>query len=454
VAPTPDRARPDREDTHPVNPRRRAAALAATLVLVPALAACGSDEPVPESSDDIVLWLVGPDTGEDLREHLVTTFAERNPGATLTIEEKDWSTLLGDLDEALVDPALTPDVVELGNTQAPTYTTSGAFREISPELYEELGGEDLLPSFVEAGSVDGTVYALPYYFGSRYVFYRKDVWKQAGVEVPETLEEFGDAVKKLHTDNMAGFALGGQDWRNGISWVFANGGELAVKEGDRWVSTLSDPNTVAGLEQWQDVYSNASYLPATELDASYWDFINDGVDSDTPAAATMMAPAWARWSVGDLVRNDDGAEVRDGMADTSKFDIFALPGVDGGVAPVFAGGSNLAISSLTRNVELSEDLLRIVYSDEYQTMLAGAGLGPANTTFTEAMEGDKFGRTLVETAEASKLTPAAPGWAEIESRAIYEDLFKEIARGGDVAQFAAEYDAIITPLLDGTTDDE
>ncbi|PFG42572.1 carbohydrate ABC transporter substrate-binding protein (CUT1 family) [Isoptericola jiangsuensis] len=437
-----------------MNPRRRAAALAATLALVPALAACGSGEPVPESSNDIVMWLVGPDTGDALREHLVTTFEERNPGATLTIEEKDWSTILEDLDTSLGDPALTPDVVEMGNTQAPTYTTAGAFREISPELYAELGGDDLLQSFVEAGSVDGTVYALPYYFGSRYVFYRKDVWKAAGVDVPKTLDEFGDAVKKLHADTMAGFAMGGQDWRNGISWVFANGGELAVKQGDSWVSTLSDPNTVKGLEQWQDVYVNASYLPATEIDNSYWDFVNDGVESEAPAAATMMAPAWARWSIGDLVRNDDGAEVRDGMADSSRFDIFALPGVDGGVAPVFAGGSNLAISAMTRNVELSEDLLRVVYSDEYQTLLAESGLGPANQTFTEAMEGDKFGRTLVETAQASQLTPPAPGWADIEAQGIYENLFKEIARGGDVAQVAAKYDAIITPLLDGTADDE
>ncbi|WP_402464427.1 extracellular solute-binding protein [Isoptericola aurantiacus] len=437
-----------------MNPRRTAAALAATLVIAPALTACGPDEVVPEQSDDIVLWLVGTDTGDDLREYLLQTFSERNPGATLTIEQKEWGTLVDDLDEALVDPALTPDVVEIGNTQAPTFTNAGDFRAISPELYAELGGEDLLQSFVEAGSVDDTVYALPYYFGSRYVFYRKDVWDEAGVEVPRTLDEFGEAVKTLHSERMAGIAMGGQDWRNGISWVFAHGGELAVKEDGTWVSTLSDPRTIEGLEAWQDVFVNATYLPVTEADVAYWDFINDGVESDRPAAATMMAPSWARWSIGDMTENDEGVEVRDGMADSSRFDIFALPGVDGGVAPVFAGGSNMAVSALTRNVGLSEDLLRIVYSDEYQTMLAESGLGPANTTFTDLMTGDKFGRTLVATAEASQLTPAAPGWAEIESRKIYEDLFKEIARGGSVPAVAQKYDAIITPLLDGDVDTE
>ncbi|MEG3615545.1 extracellular solute-binding protein [Isoptericola haloaureus] len=434
--------------------RRTLAATVATGVLAASLTACGPEEVVPESSDDIVLWLVGSDTGDELRDHLVTTFEARNPGATLVIEEKQWPTLVDELDEALEDPAATPDVVELGNTQAPTFTNAGDFRAVSPELYADLGGDDLLPSFVEAGSVDGTVYALPYYFGSRYVFYRKDVWREAGVEVPDTLDEFGDAVAELTTGNRAGFAIGGQDWRNGISWVFAHGGELAVKQGGSWVSTLSDRDTVAGLEAWQDVYESASYLPATEVDTGYWAFLNDGVESGEPAAAAMMAPSWARWELGDWVRNDDGAEVRDGMADDETWGIFPLPGVDGGVAPVFAGGSVLAVSALTRNAELSEDLLRIVYGDEYQTMLGESGLGPANTELTDVMTDDKFGRTLVETAEASQLTPPAPGWAEIESRGLYEDMFKEIARGADVATVAREYDALITPLLDGPAVEE
>ena len=55
-------------------------------------------------------------------------------------------------------------------------------------MYDELGGDKLLQSFVEVGEVDGENYALPYYFGSRYIFYRKDVWAAAGKSVPTTLE--------------------------------------------------------------------------------------------------------------------------------------------------------------------------------------------------------------------------------------------------------------------------
>lgn len=431
--------------------RMAAVGVAAALVLT----ACssGGDDPsttsdgTPEAAD-ITLWLAGADTPDELRDYLKTTFEEENPGSTLTIEEQDWGDLVTKLTTALPDAENTPDVVEIGNTQSPTFTTVGAFRDLTP-LYDELGGDNLLQSFVEVGKADGKNFALPYYFGSRYMFYRKDIWSAAGMEPPTTLAEFAEDVTKLRTDSQSGFAIGGQDWRNGISWVFANGGELATEDGGEWTSTLSDPKTIAGLEQWQAVYQGSSNVPATERDVAYWDFLNDGTDGAAPAAATIMAPGWARWSIGDLTTNDDGEEVRDGMADTNKFGIFALPGADGGLAPVFAGGSNIAISAKSQHPELSENLLRIIFSPEYQQMLGENGLGPANKEYVDALGDDEFASTMIETAAASKLTPAAPGWAAVEAAFVYEELFQKIAEGGDVTELAAQYDEQITPMLNG-----
>ena len=406
-----------------------------------------AEEPAPEGAE-IVMWVAGGDTPQDLRDYLIETFAEQNPGSTLVIEEQSWGDLVTKLTTSLPDAANTPDVVEVGNTQAPTFTTVGAFRDLTP-IYEELGGADLLPSFVEVGTVDGAVMALPYYFGSRYMFYRADIWADAGVEVPTTLAEFTEAVAALRTDSQSGFAMGGQDWRNGISWVFANGGELATVDGKEWTSTLSDPNTIKGLEMWQEVYQTASNLPATERDVAYWEFLNDGADGAAPPAATIMAPGWARWSIGELVTNDAGDEVRDGMADATKYDIFGLPGIDGGLAPVFAGGSNIAISAQSQHPELAENLLRIIFSEEYQRLLGQNGLGPANAQYVDSLGDDVFAQTMIATAQASKLTPAAPGWAAIEGAFVYEELFQKIAEGGDVAALAAEYDERLTPMLNG-----
>ena len=416
----------------------------------------------PEAAT-ITLWLAGGDTSDELRTYLVDTFAAENAGSKLVIEEQPWGDLDAKLTTALPDANNTPDVVELGNTQSPTYTNVGAFLDIS-DMVDELGGDDLLQSFVAAGEVDGANFTLPYYFGSRYMFVRTDVWAEAGLTMPTTLDDFNSSVATLAQtnprgiDNFSGFFLGGQDWRNGVSWIFANGGDLAAKEGDTWVSTLSDPNSIKGLEQLQAIYTSASMAPADAKDESPWLYINDtdeAKDADgavtastSLAAATIMAPGWAHWSIGELITGEDGNPAREW--NDSKFGILVLPGNDGKPAPVFAGGSNIGISAKSQHPELAKSLMRIIFSADYQKMLGGAGLGPANQQYVSSLGDDQFATALIDSASNSKLTPAAPGWASVEASKVLEEFFSKVSQGGDVTALAEEYDAKITPMLAGS----
>ncbi|GAA5150503.1 sugar ABC transporter substrate-binding protein [Microbacterium pseudoresistens] len=396
---------------------------------------------------DITFWVMGGDTPDEARQYLVDQYKEAT-GGKLTIEQQDWSDALTKLSNQLPDAKNTPDVTEIGNTWSPTFTTAGAFADLSG-IYKDLGGDKLLQSFVDVGTVDGKQYALPYYFGSRYITYRKDIWEAAGLEQPKTLAEFNEDVKKLRTDSQSGFYIGGQDWRNGVSWIFANGGELAKKDGDKWVSTLSDDKSITGLEQFQDLFENASNAPSTEDDSTPWVNINNDKNGAAPTAATIIAPGWAHWSVGDYTGdNDEGAEVREWNDDV--FGVFPLPGVkEGEVAPVFAGGSNVAISAKSEKQAGAKELLRIIFSDEYQELLGKNGLGPANTDFVSSLGDDQFATALIDSALGSKLTPAAPGWAAVEGQKILEEFFGKIAEGGDVTALAAEYDKKIDAIING-----
>ncbi len=439
-------------------------ALTSVALLLTACASGGdSDTPAATSTADnagktITLWLAGGDTPDELRTYLADTFKART-GATLKIEEQAWPDLVTKLTTALPDAENTPDVTELGNTQSPTFTNVGAFLDISDQ-YDALGGDKLLQSFVEAGSVDGKKYALPYYFGSRYMFTRKDVWKEAGVDTPTTLDEFNTAVAVVAKknprgiDNFSGFFIGGQDWRNGISWIFANGGDLAKKENGSWVSTLSDASSVKGLQQLQQIQRLASNAPADAKDQTPWLYINDNdvitdeagtaTGKTSLSAGTIMAPGWAHWSIGDA-KKQDGKIVREWNPE--KFGTLVLPGNDGKPAPVFAGGSNIAISAKSKNPELSKELLKIIFSEEYQNKLGGAGLGPANGDYVSSLGNDEFAKALVDSASNSKLTPAAPGWAAVEASMVLEEFFGKIEGTDDVAALAKVYDAKITPML-------
>ena len=141
-------------------------------------------------------------------------------------------------------------MVEIGNTQAPTFTSAGAFTDVTDQL-DDWGGDDLLQGFVDGATVDGKTYAVPYYAGSKYIFYRKDLFEEAGIEVPTTMDEFVEAavdLKEANPDpaNFSGFWFPGQDWRNGVAFVWDAGGDLAVEDGDEWTGALSDARVDRG----------------------------------------------------------------------------------------------------------------------------------------------------------------------------------------------------------------
>ena len=434
-----------------------AVATASALVLAGCSAAPGGAPSTDGKGKTVTLWLVGADTPDPLRTYLKDEF-KKETGATLKIEQQDWSDIVTKLTTALPDANNTPDVTEMGNTQSPTFTNVGAFLDIS-DMYKELGGSDLLQSFVDAGKVGGKNYTLPYYFGSRYMFYRKDVWSAAGVTVPTTLDEFNQDVATIAQKNpkaikdFSGIYLGGQDWRDGISWIFANGGDIATEKGGKWTATLESDKSLKGLQQLQDLYKNASKAPNDAKDSNQYIYLNDSDvstnadNSTTPtslSAATIMAPGWAHWSIGDA-STKDGKTVRTWNDNT--FGTFVLPGNDGKPAPVFAGGSNIGISAKSKNPGLSKTLLKIMFSKTYQEMLGKNGLGPANSKYVDSLGDDQFAKALIASSSNSKLTPAAPGWASVEAGNVMEEFFCKIRDASDLKALAQQYDAKITPML-------
>jgi len=186
----------------------------------------------------------------------------------------------------------------------------------------------------------------------------------------------------------------------------------------------------------------------TDLDSNQYTYVNDG-DSGAPEAATAMAPGWAHWSIGDLTPDPKDATKTVATWNDEKDGVFVLPGVDGGVAPVFAGGSNIAISAASTHQAGARDLLKIIFSADYQNMLGKNGLGPANLKYTDSLGDDQFAKALAESAAGSKLTPAAPGWGAVEGSGLLEEFFSKVNAGGDVASLAAEYDQKIDALING-----
>lgn len=402
------------------------------IVLAGCAATPGSDEPA-----EIRVWLVGADTPEDARNYLIETFEEENPGSTLVIEEQQWTGLVDTLTTALSSND-SPDIVEVGNTQAPAFTSVGAFRDLSG-IYEDLGGDDLLPGFVEAGTYDGTLFAAPYYSGARVVFYNTAQYTQAGVDVPETLDDYVANAGTIAAaiPGVSGVYWPGQDWYNALPFIWENGGEIAVLDGDEWDAQFSSPESLAGLEQVADVMAS-SLAPKDGDETDVW------VPFREAQGATLSAPSWAYWSI---IADADQAPTA--LTDTLGY--FALPGKDGGAAQVFAGGSNIAISAKSAHPELAESALKIIFSDGYQEILAANGLVPAKQSLGDqvAAASPELAAVIAEAAANAKLTPASPKWADVEAARLLQDFFVKIATGGDIEELATQLDLDIEDILNG-----
>lgn len=416
----------------------RFAALGAAAAL--ALTACstnGTTDPEPKPTESsssasegpaeasaVTVWLAGEtDTPEPAVEWLKAE-AKKSLNVDVTVERIGWGDLLPKVTTSLGDATQTPDIVELGNTQVQAFTNAGGFADITG-LWDSIGGKDLgLQGFVEGGTVDGKLFAAPYYSGSRVVFYNTDFVK----EIPKTLADLGTLAAELNTDDRSGFYLGGKDWRNGISWIFANGGQIATFENGKWVGKLSSPESIKGLEMVQQLYATGTKAPKDKDDADTWVPFNEG------KSAMFIAPGWASG----LIKGTNG---------DINFSAFALPGADGGAAPVFLGGSNIGISAKSDNMPGSEGVLKLMLSEPYQKILAEAGLGTIYPAHADLAKGDPVKEASIASAVNGVITPASPKWAAFEETKKMDELFFEIAQGGNVKDIAAKYDEILNGAL-------
>jgi N,N'-diacetylchitobiose transport system substrate-binding protein len=428
-----------------------AVGLAGVLVLA---AACGSDDddggtsgaaggasleaPPADTEATLRVWLNGPDTPDEMIDLAKETFAEKYPDVSVEVERQEWDGLVNRLTNVLPTDD-SPDIVEMGNTQAQAFEAAGALVDLS-SVKDDLGGDDLVDSLVEAGTYGDEFYGVPYYGGARIVVYRKDLFEKSGLSVPTTMEEFVAAGKKLKADNadvpnFSGIYFPGRNWQATLSFIWDAGGDIAVNEGGEWVGELSSDNSIKGLSTVQDIMRNANAAPADSDDAEdYLAFCNGEV-------GMLMGPGWKMGQI----TGDDGCP--------GKYDAvlgaFPLPGSEGGVAPSFLGGSNLGISAKSENPGLALQFLEVLTAQQYQTEFAKIGLIPVRKSLLGQVQGDEAAQAQAKAAEVTRFVPSSENWAEVESGTVLHDMGAAIAGGADVTDEATRANDAVVEILNG-----
>lgn len=403
------------------------------------LTACSTDTGTgadAEETGTVRLWVMEGSLSDESRQYLEEQFADDNPGSELKVEVQQWDGIVSKLQTSLASKNESPDLVEIGNTQTSTFTSVGAFADVT-DLKEKLGGDDLIPSFVDASTIDGKIYAYPLYAGARGVFYRTDLFEQAGIEVPTTIEEFSEAAIALQaanpegTANFSGMYLAAVDPHGVESYIFPQGFEYAAQDGEEWVGKASTDDSLRALTALQDVFQNGTTfaLDSQAGQKSFERYFNEGLTGILIGTGNI------------------GTKIDQALWDAGKVGVFAIPSDEPGVpGATFAGGSNIALAKNSANPELATKALELIFSEEFQTRLAEEGWVPGNTAYSEAVSGP-FGEIAGDIITNSKLTPNSPEWGVAFGSTQLNEFFTRIAKGEDVATVAQSFDEQVDAAL-------
>ncbi|WP_102959078.1 ABC transporter substrate-binding protein [Mangrovicella endophytica] len=192
---------------------------------------------------------------------LTEDFTSKNPDIQL-----EWVTLEENvLRERVTTDIATQggqyDVLTIGNYEVPIWAKQGWLLPLD-KLGDDYDADDLLPSIRGGLTVDGKLYAAPFYGESAMIMYRTDLFEKAGLKMPEspTWEFIGDAARKI-TDRSAdinGICLRGKaGWGENMAFVTA----LANSFGGRWFD-----------EKWQPQFDQPEWKDALQF---YVDLMKD-----------------------------------------------------------------------------------------------------------------------------------------------------------------------------------
>ena len=112
---------------------------------------------------------------------------------------------------------------------------------------------------------------------------------------------------------------------------------------------------------------------------------------------------------------------------TGKLGVFPIPShVDGQTAPVFLGGSDLAVSAKSKNQDLAEDWVRRLANTKFQSQMVTVGGVIPNSTSLIALQTDPLASVFASAAKTSRFTPNAASWANVESANVIPDMLVSI----------------------------
>ncbi|MFI7060004.1 extracellular solute-binding protein [Kribbella sp. NPDC050124] len=416
--------------------RFRSLAVAAVAALsLTAVAACGSsggDDSASSGPATIDVWLMKGSVSDDFLKRFQDDFAAKHTDIKLNVQIQEWNGIGPKIIAALASKD-APDVIEVGNTQVAQYSASGGVKDLTDKK-ADLKGDDWIEGLAAPGNYEGKQYGVPYYAANRVVVYRKDLFQAAGIATPpKTREEWLAATAKLNTGGNQGIYLPGQNFYVLSGFIWDEGGDLAVKEGDTWKGALESPEAIKGMEFYQQIQA-----------------LGKG-PKDSDEAKPTQTDVFAQGKVAQMIAVPGAAELiaQANPALKDKLGFFPIPGKTADKpGAVFTGGSDLIIPEASDAPDAAYTFIKELAGEQWQVDLAKTMKYVPNRTSLAAQVGSDEGTQAMAAGAANgKATPNSPNWAAVEAKNPIKEYQTKVLTGGDPVAAAKAADAIITEAL-------
>lgn len=359
---------------------KRSVAIAGVVVMTAAMAGCGSSEKKSTEgqkfSGQTIRFVASNHTYTDAIKPLIPEF-EKKTGIKVNMESYFEDQLTQKLTVEFTSGASTIDVFMTRPLQeGRLFSKNKWYESLNPYLGDaaktpaDWKWNDFQKSAVAATTLKDSVYAVPIVTEWETLFYRKDLFAQAGIQPPKTLEELEAAAKKLHdpANGMYGIVSRGQRGAavtQFSSYLYAFGGDF-IKDGK---CVLDTPEAIKAISYYGKILHD--YGPPGVTNMSW------------PQAQALMASGKvAMWT--------DASTLLPGLLDpqkskvADKIGIAMFPGGPGGQHPYMVVPWAVSVSAQSKNKDAAWEFVKWLSSEDVMKKAQIAG----NTTTRNAIWSD------------------------------------------------------------------
>ena len=323
---------------------------ATTVAFASVLVACGNSSSSSSSVTEVEFFSQKPEMQATLQEIVDDYNKSQDEVKVKLTSVPDAGTVL----KTRIANGEAPDVINIypQNADFKGWAADGQFVDLTDES-DILG--NLNEGAAEAYAVDSKIYNVPLTTNVSGIYYNKDAFDKLGIEVPKSLAEFQDIVKKIKDDGQTPFAEAlGDPWTvNGfaqLAWIQSAGGAQAANDYLRF----SDKGAIAEDEVTKNVAAYLDLLAGNGQSNSDGALYADTVAVFAEGKALMMANG--SWALTVINQQEPDFEVG----------FFPMPGLtaDAPVMTVGAADMAVSISADSKNVDASKDFVKYLSSTE------------------------------------------------------------------------------------------